>query len=358
MAGNPYSAVKVFHHKEILDSLMQGVYTSPIYIRLKPTNTCNHHCAYCSYGSGDATRKTALRDSINHGDFIPREKMREIVSDMKDMGVKAVTFSGGGEPLTYPYIEETALGLQENGIDTALISNGQLLCGDIAKIFAHAKWVRISFDSPNGEEYAKLRGVSLASFNKVLTNIHDFSLLKDPDCVLGINYVVNQENYHRIFEAAKLAVELGVNNIKFSPVIENTPHYHDNIEKEAIRQIHEAQSSFDNPNFVVINDYETEWQDKNFTTQSFPVCYACRLVTVIAADQKIYYCQTKAYDSHYIVGDIREKSFKETWFSTDTQKRLRSLHPQNDCKNYCVFEKRNKLMQAYFDVNMKHVNFI
>lgn len=32
-------------------------------------------------------------------DFIPLEKMLEILEDIKDMGVQAITFSGGGELL-------------------------------------------------------------------------------------------------------------------------------------------------------------------------------------------------------------------------------------------------------------------
>ena len=35
-------------------------------------------------------------------DFIPKAKMMEIIDDLVDMGVKAVTFSGGGDPfITY-----------------------------------------------------------------------------------------------------------------------------------------------------------------------------------------------------------------------------------------------------------------
>lgn len=42
--GNPYSSLKIFHHKDALDSLERKEHRAPIYIRLKPTNFCNHHC--------------------------------------------------------------------------------------------------------------------------------------------------------------------------------------------------------------------------------------------------------------------------------------------------------------------------
>ena len=39
--------------------------------------------------------------------FIPKDKMMEIIDDLVEMKVKAVTFSGGGEPFCYPHFTET-----------------------------------------------------------------------------------------------------------------------------------------------------------------------------------------------------------------------------------------------------------
>lgn len=40
-------------------------------------------------------------------DQIPREKMLEIVSDLEEMSVGDVTFSGGGDPFYYKPLLET-----------------------------------------------------------------------------------------------------------------------------------------------------------------------------------------------------------------------------------------------------------
>ena len=138
-----YSAIKVFHHREILDSIEKGEIDAPLYIRIKPTNICNHHCRYCTYGSGNTNQKTENRDLISYTDMIPRQKMLEIIDDRGDMAVKAVTFSGGGEPLTYPYIVETVKRIKEKNIELSLISNGQLLHGEIAELFYDAKNMQI-----------------------------------------------------------------------------------------------------------------------------------------------------------------------------------------------------------------------
>ena len=53
-----------------------------------------------------------------------RKKMMEIIEDMGNMSVKAITFSGGGEPLTYPYIDEAVKKIKEknNRIKIILIT--------------------------------------------------------------------------------------------------------------------------------------------------------------------------------------------------------------------------------------------
>ena len=356
--ANPYSSLKIFHHKEALDAISRGERKAPFYIRIKPTNLCNHHCAYCTYGAGNSENQTENRDSVVRTDMIPWLKMQEIIADMGEMGVKAVTFSGGGEPLTYPHIVDAVHLMQEKGIELSLISNGQLLSGGVAAAFYPAKWVRISFDSPNETDYMNLRRVSGQAFQSVVQNIRDFAVHKDPDCVLGINFVISKANYQRVYEAAAFLKGLGVNNVKFAAVLDNHPHYHDAIKDEVIAQIHRAQTELGDASFAVINNYENDWMDKNFTVQSFPTCYTCQLVTVIAADQRVYFCHTRAYDSDAIVGDLHQQSFKTMWFSEATAQRLKTLKPMQDCKNFCVYEERNQLIQAYFDVDMRHVNFI
>lgn len=355
--GNPYSNLKIFRHKDYLDAIEKGDWKPPIYIRLKPTNICNHHCAYCTYGSGGTQQKTENRDIVDHRSMIPWEKMQELVADMVEMSVKAVTFSGGGEPLTYPRIHDVAESLATGGIDISLISNGELLDGERAEAFYNAKWVRISFDSPNEGEFCTIRGVGPKSFQRVITNIRDFAVNKSKGCVLGVNFVISKANYNRVYEAALLLKDLGVDNVKFAAVIDNSLGYHTEIKDQVIEQIHKAVAILSDDHFRIINNYENDWMDKNFSGISTPHCYTCRLVTVIAADQRVYLCHTQAYDSHAVVGDISNKRFKDLWFSEETKTRMISLNPQTDCRSNCVYEMRNEAIQGYLDSNV-HINFI
>lgn len=212
----PYSNLKIFHHREILNRIEKGERCNPLYIRIKPTNVCNHNCYYCHYKNAYLTL-----DEYNPADYIPHDKMMEIIDDMGEMGVKAVTFSGGGEPLAYPFIEETMEKIVEKGIDLSIITNGSMLMGKKAEILARAKWVRISIDSIVPENYAKIRGISDNAMEILLNNIKEFARIKNDDCELGINFVIGKENYKEITEVANTMKELGVNHVKFAPLFSN-----------------------------------------------------------------------------------------------------------------------------------------
>lgn len=353
--ATPYSNLKIFAHAQALNDIGDGKRIAPIYIRMKPTNYCNHKCYYCSY----ADHALGLRDSVNRKDQIPWEKMQEIISDISDMGVKAVTFSGGGEPLIYPYIVETMQKILDAGIDLSIITNGQLLKGKRAEVLANAKWVRISFDSANAETYAKVRQLPLEAFEEVCDNIRTFSKIKQDTCELGVNFVINHENAEQTYDMAKLLKGLGVNHIKYTArVTKDLFEYHKPFKQSVIEQIHRAKEEMENKSFRVINKYEGDFDSALVFRRCYDKCYINRIFTVIAADSKVYFCHDKAYVKEGVVGDLKEQSFKELWFSEETQKRYQKFDPIKECNHHCVYDDRNELLNTFYSLDKNHINFI
>ncbi len=353
--ATPYSNLKIFAHAEVLNELEKGIRKAPIYIRIKPTNYCNHKCYYCSY----ADSELGLRDSVNKQDQIPWEKMQEIISDMQEIGVKAVTFSGGGEPLVYPHIVEAMKRILDAKIDLSIITNGQLLNGDRAEILAKAKWVRISFDAANAETYAKVRKLNLKAFDEVCENIKKFSSIKDKNCELGVNFVINHENEKQVYDMAKMTKNLGVNHIKYTArITKNLFEYHEPFKNSVIEQIHKAQRELEGANFKVINKYEGDFESAMVFHRCYEHCYINQIFTVIAADSKVYFCHDKAYVSDGVVGDLSNQSFKELWFSDEVVKRYKEFNPQKECNHHCVYDDRNELLNTFYSLDRNHINFI
>lgn len=352
--ATPYSNLKIFAHAAELNAIGENKRVAPIYVRIKPTNYCNHKCYYCSY----ADNALGLRDVVNYQDQIPKEKMQEIISDMAEMGVKAVTFSGGGEPLVYPYIAEAMDGILNAGIDLSIITNGHLLKGERAEILSKAKWVRISFDAANAASYAKIRQLPTKAFEEVCENIRNFAKIKNPRCELGVNFVVNHENADQIYEMAELVKELGVNHIKYAArVTKDLFAYHEPFKQSAINQIHKAKELVSDA-FRVIDKYEGDFDSALVFDRSYENCYINRIFTVIAADSKVYFCHDKAYVSEGVVGDLKEMSFKELWFSDETVKRYQEFNAKKECQHHCVYDDRNELLNTFYSLDRNHINFI
>ena len=138
-----YSNLKFMRFTDRLEALAGGRTAAPVHVRIKPINRCNHSCWYCAYRS-DAL---ALGEDMDQGDRIPTAKLFEIVDDLIAMGVQAVTFSGGGEPLLYKALPEVIRRLAAGGIRVASLTNGANLRGAMADAFAeHGTWVRVSLD--------------------------------------------------------------------------------------------------------------------------------------------------------------------------------------------------------------------
>ena len=97
------------------------------------------------------------------------------MDDLEEMGVKAVTYSGGGEPLVYPYIEEAMRRTLDKGIHLSAITNGQRLSGGRAELLGEAEWVRISVDYYDPKGFSRYRGRSERMFREVIDNTRDFA---------------------------------------------------------------------------------------------------------------------------------------------------------------------------------------
>ena len=355
--ASPYSNLKIFHHAELLQKLKAGERVAPIYVRIKPTNICNENCYYCHYKNAYLTL-----DEYNPSDFIPHDKMMEIIDDMRDMGVKAVTFSGGGEPLVYPFIAEAMQKVLDSGIDLSIITNGMMLKEENAKILSRAKWVRLSIDSCNAALYSKLRGVPESWFEHLCGNIKRFSEIKNKTCELGVNFVVTKDNYSSVYEMASLMKSLGANHVKFAPLISNeTENYHAPFKDHVMQSLKKANGLNDD-DFRVIDLYTSDMErirrgigtfDRAYTN-----CYIKNFICIIAANQKVYYCHDKAYLSNGVVGDLHNKRFKDVWFALETTQLFKKFDAHKICAEHCVYDDRNIMLNQFFSVDENHVNFL
>lgn len=352
-----YGNLKILLHPEKIKSFLNEVITSPIYIRIKPTNRCNHRCEFCSYDP--ATGDLNVRDELNRADEIPREKMFETLSDLRDIGVKAVTYSGGGEPLIYPHIGETMRKTLDYGINLSIITNGQKLNEGRAEILSQANWVRISSDASNAKSLSEIRKIPEEWFYELTENIEHFAKIKNPQCELGINFVVHKKNADQVYASVKHFKNLGCNHIKITPMwISNFKEYHAPLNDSVLEQIARSQKDFQDETFNVYDTYKGDFSGASVSERNYNRCYVMQTTPVIAANCKVYFCHDKAYASDGVLGSIKDQSFKDLWFSKKSAEIFKNFNPQEKCRHHCANDSKNDLINKIIDCYGDDVNFI
>jgi MoaA/NifB/PqqE/SkfB family radical SAM enzyme len=355
--GNLYTKLKIFHYQSKVDSLPTDhpAILPPIHIRIKPTNICNHRCWYCAY---KAEGLQLGKDMVTK-DTIPLPKMMEIVSDIAEMGVKAVTFSGGGEPFCYPHLVPVLKELIRYKIKIASLTNGALLCGEAAELFAkHGTWVRVSMDGWDDASYKKYRGVKDGEFTRIIQNIRAFNAMKT-QCQLGVSVILDKDNYSHFFELASLLKNIGVDSVKVSPCIvantsEENNKYHDPFFSAAEAIIKKAVATLADKNFELYNAYHR--QEISFQ-KDYRWCPYLQILPIIGADLNVYSCQDKAYNLDCgLVGSIRDVRFKDFWFSD--KNKFFKIDPSRDCAHHCVADAKNRLVHEYLEADPVHLGFV
>jgi MoaA/NifB/PqqE/SkfB family radical SAM enzyme len=354
--GLKYTKMKIFHYKEKLDSLPRNRrILSPVHIRIKPTNVCNHSCRYCAY----RVENLQLGKDMSARDYIPGDKMTEIIKDLRDMGVKAVTFSGGGEPFCYPHLSDAVKQLINSGIKFACLTNGSLLTGELAEAFAHnAAWLRVSMDGWDDDSYRFYRKTAGKEFTRIIRNMEQFKRLNG-SCDLGVSLIVDKHNAGHVHEFIKNIRAAGADSVKISPCIisnsgaENND-YHKSVFDKVKEGISRSKSDFAGDDFEIFDAYH--FLDEKFV-KSYNWCPYLQILPVIGADLNVYPCQDKAYNlDEGLIGSIKDRTFKDFWFSDKAN--FFKVDPSKVCGHHCVANEKNKLILEYLDSDAGHLEFV
>jgi len=350
-----YSNLKFLRYTGHLEAWREGRVVAPVHVRIKPMNHCNHSCWFCAYRADSLS----LGEDIDLKDRIPDAKMFEIVEDLIAMEVKAVTFSGGGEPLLYRALPEVIDRLAAGGIRIGALTNGANLKGRMADAFAaHGTWIRVSIDGWDDESYARARSIGPDHFSRLLDNMAAFVARKSR-CVLGVSFIIDAHNYTHVYDVCALMKTVGVNHVKLSGVVVGNDitvnnSYHREISDEVTSQIGAALKLNDD-NFTVIDHYHE--LDELFV-KSYKYCPFLQFLTVIGADCSVYTCQDKAYTQSGRLGSIRDRRFRDFWFSPENRERLYALDPSVSCQHHCVAHAKNLALSQVLDLDPDHAVFV
>jgi MoaA/NifB/PqqE/SkfB family radical SAM enzyme len=364
MSLNPYDDNKVLLHVDRLQQLKHGEQPAPVHVQLILSDLCNLNCNFCAYRSAGYFTSELFPDengNYNPHRFMSTDKAFEILQDCAIMGVKAIQFTGGGEPtvhINFPVVLRKAHRL---GLETGVVTNGVRMNDELRDELLASTWVRVSLDAGTPGTYAAIKGLnSEAAFHKVIENTATLARLcrnRRESCYLGLSFVVTRDNWREIPEATKIACSLGVHSIRFSAVFTNENAEYFAGLTDQINDLIEQGKRFERQDFRVINNFRDRFSDLSEGRPDFQHCRYMHLTTYIGADLNVYACCVTAYNRYGLIGSIANKRFAEFWHSPEK----RDFFERFDARQCprCQFLGRNRQIQRTMDqIPEGHWNFI
>jgi len=141
----------------------------PYHIQLSPTNKCNLNCSFCSCNDVDRKKELTYNQIVN------------ILDISANYGTKAVTITGGGEPLLHPQIDNIIKYTDKKGIECGLVTNGTMF---------------ENLDQHNNLTWGR---ISCSDDRKHDVDILEYGIKKNPNTDWSFSYVVTSNpNYSNI----------------------------------------------------------------------------------------------------------------------------------------------------------------
>lgn len=344
--------------------LRRESYTGPVYnFEVEDTHTyiaenlVVHNCAYrmSGYSSNQLFNAKKPDGTFTHNPnrMLPTALVEQILTDSQAMGIRAIQFSGGGEPTIHPDCERLMTRAQSMGFDTALVTNGLHLTklGDTA---VKTKWLRVSIDAATADTYAIVRPSFGGKLERSKQNF--FKCIKEleaaiarrnalgTDCVIGAGFVVQEANWREMAQFCKLMREIGVDNVRISGAF--TPKgdsYHAAYREEALALEREA-AALSRSGFTVHARF-TEKLDDLAARPDYKDCWYQQFTTYIGGDGNLYRCCVQSYNRHGLLGNIVEAGgFKALWDSEAKKAKIGGFDARS-CR-FCQLSDRNRAINA------------
>ncbi len=310
MDAKQFAGDKILRHKERIDEFFSSGYSKPITAEFDMTNICNHDCPFCF---GYYKRK----ENVNH---ISKEDAMDVLSQMKEIGVKAVTFTGGGDPLVNRNTVDSIEYASSLGMDVALITNGLALNEDYSKrLVKICKWIRISVDADSPETYLKTHGVGEKAWKKMLDNLRFLVNQKKEiksDCTIGVGYLTMPETVgkEKMISFVKLFRKIGVDYSQFRPLMPlwNEPKtmQKDDSLPLILECLKESTKEYDvlysKPKYDLMDKPIKEWRP-------YDKCLGVNFTLTVSADMKVYVCCHHRGIEKYCLGNLKKEKLKEIW---------------------------------------------
>jgi len=357
---NPFNSDKNLVHSAHYFAILKRKILPPININFDMTNICNYNCRFCIFANRKRTDPTG--ETFRDASSLTSKYILSLPKIWKEWGAKAVCIGGGGDPTCHPACRDMLPECKKQGLDVGFVSNG-FLCNDSSwwnAINKNCKFVGFSIDAGNKKDYTKTKGVPGDQFNVVINNMKEIAKVKKrmgSKLNIGFKFLIDDKNYKSIYQAIKIASEIGCNTIHIRPAISPTQiklfKEHGN---EIWNQVRRGRK-FERDNFKVMgvtHKFNPDMSKKH----EFGKCRASMLTSTWCADGKVYMCtDTRGNPWAYLSDHYpNPKKFIKYWGSKDHWNKVDRISLKK-CDR-CTLSPQNEYFEHVFINDEMEINLI
>jgi MoaA/NifB/PqqE/SkfB family radical SAM enzyme len=384
--GNPFDtqAKVLFAHFDRLADLRRTGDTFPVLIEVNLTNYCNEACEWCismySHDGNPAMTADERRIRRVRRDAHPaltgrpdRQRGLEVgvlkgfLARARDMGLRAVTWSGGGEPTTHPDFLGGVRAAAEVGVEQGLMTNGFFPADYAPAVGETVRWVRVSLDTLDRDRYRQKKAID--ALPRVLSTIR--RLLRHPATV-GVNMNLAVWNADELLPMARWCRDEGVGYFQVRPVLglpfemARTAAYRSQprLDWDQLRADLEAAEGLSTSGFRVAVSWD-KFVDVHDPSGNFGRTYSgCLyhyLCCVLNADGDLCVCMYHLGDRAFTFGNIYEETVEAIWAGPKRREVVGMCATALDlssCQVCCKGHEVNKLLHRLGHPGGTDVNFI
>lgn len=333
--------------------------TAPVLVEVDPSNACNHACFFCisSYIHLPESKKLETYDKSQ----MSREMMLQLCEDMIRMGVRAINWTGGGEPTLNRHTKEAIEYVGKNSdIQMGMFTNGTLIdrWDMFDTLVDHMTWVRFSIDAGTQKTYDWIRRPrpqnNWDKMNANLTKLIEVNNAKGRPLDLGVGFVITPDTYKEILDFATYFEKFDVDYCQFKPEVVNNER-EDGVQRDIEFWNNEVEPLLDKAKEILgdkfqVNGYKlTDLEDDpEFFGRTYKKCLGSQIQPLVGADGHVYVCTNHRGYKRYSYGSLHEKSFKEIWNDVETRRKV--MHQIDDiecfsnCTKLCKPHESNKMV--------------
>ena len=339
---------KVLAHGDLLRKFLAGQDFQPVHMRLGIMGACNMRCNFCNFHSPNEEN---FYDLFSFKDSLRTPQAVALLEEFGRNGGRAVTLCGSGECTIHPGYAEICAAGNAAGLRIGLITNGSRLHRpDIAEsVIGTHTWVRIGMNAGTEETFNKITRDREHTFSRFVDSTARLRAeAVDPDFRIGFNFVITEQNFREIREAALLAQRAGAHYVRFEP------EFYSALGHETIVTVmSEVSAALAEVSQLASADFEvsTPKLDRGPMDQveqvegDFERCHYSRFVTAVGADGHLYPCPQVHLNSRYRIGNVVADGYA-TVLEGGPRAEWEATNPKRTalCKS-CFYRPQNELLE-------------